>query len=414
MRFVILTQYYPPEVGAPQVRLASFARELGRRGHSVQVVTALPNYPTGRIFDGYRRRLWVREAQAGVPVLRTWLMPSQSARLMPRMGSYLSFCLSSLCSAGALGRPDFIFVESPPLFLGLTGAMLARLTGARWMMNVSDVWPDSVAQLGMVRPGRLLKLASRLEASLYRSADFVVAVTEGIGDLLRTKKGVADRKVLFLPNGVDLELFQPRPRPDAALLAEHGLEGKAIFLFAGTHGHAQDLPGIVEAATLLRDDPTIAIVFVGDGPVKQDVEAEVERRGLRNVTFIGPQPVERMPAYWSIARAALVTLRDLPLFDGARPSKSLPALASGVPIVYAGRGEWAGILERAGAGVIVPPGRPEALTQAMRALAADAPAAARLGAQARRLAEERFSWPAIVGTWLDDLASRERSEPRAP
>lgn len=402
---MILTQYYPPEVGAPQVRLSSFARELVRRGHQVRVVTALPSYPRGRIFPGYRRRLWRRETLDGVPVIRTWAYPSQSARMAPRLASYFSFAVTSL-GAGLGVRPaDFVFVESPPLFLGISGRILARLAGARWMLNVADLWPDSVVALGMVRAGIALRLAARLERSLYRSADFVVAATDGIRRTLHDEKGVPGGKLLFLPNGVDIELFRPR-EADRSLLAEHQLGGKTVFLFAGTHGHAQDLPSILEAAALLRSRTDIAIVFVGDGPVKRSAQDEVERQGLAAVRFVDPQPLERMGAWWSVARAALVTLRDLPLFEGARPSKSLPALACGVPIVFAGRGEWGTVLHEARAGLVVRPGSPEALAGAIARLADGPGLAAELGANGRRLAEERFSWRAIVGAWLDQLDAR--------
>ncbi|MGH7535981.1 MAG: glycosyltransferase family 4 protein [Gemmatimonadales bacterium] len=392
-------------MGAPQVRLSSMARELALRGHDVRILTALPNYPTGRVFRGYRGRLWRREALDGVPVLRTWIYPSQSARLAPRLASYLSFSVTSLAAAPAVGRADFVFVESPPLFLGVSGRILARVTAARWMLNVADLWPDSVVELGMVRDGRGLRLARWLERSLYQSADFVVAATEGIRNTLRTVKAVPDRKLLFLPNGVDIELFRPRP-PDQRLAAEYALDGKAVFVFAGTHGHAQDLPTIVQAAALLRGRRDIAIVFVGDGPVKRWAEEEAARRDLAGVRFIDPQPLARMGAWWSIARGALVTLRDLPLFEGARPSKSLPALASGVPIIYAGRGEWAAILAGARAGLVVEPGSPQGLADAITRLVDDPQLAAEIGRNGRQLAEQRFSWQAIVGDWLEELESK--------
>jgi glycosyltransferase involved in cell wall biosynthesis len=405
VKIVILTQYYPPEVGAAQVRLSCFARELRRAGHDVRVVTALPNYPTGRIFDGFRSRFRAREQRDGVPVYRTWLYPAQSAGLLPRLASYFSFALTACTTIPFVGRPDYIFVESPPLFLGLTGHFLARVTGAKWMMNVSDLWPDTVVELGMLGPGPARSLAFGLERWLYRRARFVVAVTEGIRQRLRDIKGVPNERTLFLPNGADTELFQPRV-PDETLLAEQNLAGKAVFVYAGLHGHAQDLPTIMEAATCLAEREDVAIVLVGDGPVKADAIATATARGLRNVRFIPPQPLEAMPRWWSIARGALVTLRDLPLFDGARPSKALPPLASGVPVVYAGRGELATILAEAGCGLVVPPGRPAELAAALGRLA-DRPAeAAELGRGARALALARFSWPRIVTAWLAELQAK--------
>jgi glycosyltransferase involved in cell wall biosynthesis len=216
---------------------------------------------------------------------------------------------------------------------------------------------------------------------------------------------VPERKLLLLPNGVDVDLFRPAP-PDPELLAKHGLAGRAVFLFAGTHGHAQDLPTIIQAAALLRHRTDLAIVFIGDGPVKQWARDAAATQGLTAVRFVDPQPLERMASWWSIARGALVTLRDLPLFKAARPSKSLPALASGTPIVYAGRGEWAGIIAGAEAGLVVEPGSPGRLAGAIARLADDPSLAAGLGRNGRRLAEQRFSWRAIVQAWREELESK--------
>jgi colanic acid biosynthesis glycosyl transferase WcaI len=354
LKFVLLTQYYPPEVGGAQVLLGSLAAELRRQGHDVRVVTALPNYPTGRIFDGYRGRLFVRETRDGTPIFRTWVFPSQSASLLPRLTNYFSFCLTSLLSFFWIGLPDVIFVDSPPLFLGLTALVLARLKGARWIMNISDLWPDAVADMGMVRSTFLLSSARKLESFLYASADYVGAVTEGIHKTLLEAKKVPESKTLFLPIGVDTNLFQPRP-VDRSLLNQQNLSDKSVFVFAGTIGHAQGLFLLIEAAEALRQREAIAIVFVGDGPVKSRLVAERDRRGLTNVTFVDPVPLTEMPRWWSIATGALVTLKDQAIHQGARPSKALPALASGVPVIFSGCGEMARILSEANAGIVIPP-----------------------------------------------------------
>jgi colanic acid biosynthesis glycosyl transferase WcaI len=402
MQFVLLTQYYPPEIGGAQVLLSTLACELRRYGHEVRVVTALPNYPTGRIFEGYRGRLIVYEEQDGVAVLRTWVYPAQSAKFGPRLANYLSFCATSFLTLPWIGKPDIIFVDSPPLLLPVTARWIAKLSGAQWIMNISDLWPDSAVEMGMIREGRLLRVAQHLEQRLYRRADFVSAVTDGIRSTLTNSKGVPEHKLLFLPIGVDTEIFKPRD-PDIVLEKRYGLTGKRIFLFAGTLGHAQALPSVIEAADMLRDRPDIALVFVGDGPVKNELRASSQRRCLMNVHFVEPVPLGDMTNWWSIARAALVTLQDRPIFNGARPSKSLPALASGVPVIFAGRGEMAEILKKADAGLVEPPEHPGALADAIRRLADDEMLARKLGQNGRRLCETEFCWHTIVGRWLEDL-----------
>jgi glycosyltransferase involved in cell wall biosynthesis len=402
VRFLILTQYYPPEVGAPQVRLSSFARQLRRAGHEVTVLTGMPNYPSGVVDPAYRGRMFARESRDGISVIRTWLYATNDARMVPRLASYLSFCLSSLLAFAAVGKQDFVFVESPPLFLGVTGHLLAKLSGARCMLNVSDLWPDTVVEMGMLGPGRALSAAFALERWLYRKADWVVGVTMGIRDRLLEEKQLPASKVLFLPNGADTELFAPRPR-DESLAVTLGLGNRKLFLFAGLHGHAQDLPTIVAAANSLRDEPDVLIGFVGGGPVKKWAITESERLGLRNILFVDPQPLEEMPRYWSLATAALVTLRDMPLFDGARPSKSFPPMASAVPVIFSGRGEMRDLLEQAGAGIVVPPEDPAALAGAIRTLADDSARAHELGSNARSLILAQFSWTSIVSEWLKTL-----------
>jgi putative colanic acid biosynthesis glycosyltransferase WcaI len=405
MRFVILTQYYPPEIGAPQVRLASFAKELQRQGHEPIVLTGMPNYPSGVVHERYRGHLLMHEELDGIPVIRTWLFATNSVRFLPRLSSYVSFCLSALLSLRWIRRADFVFVESPPLFLAATAHLIARFVDARWIMNVSDLWPDTVLEMGMVKPGLFLRAAEALERWSYRRASFVVAVTKGIQSRLVDRKSVPKNKVLFLPNGVDTTLFQPSS-PKEDLRSTLGLDGRKVFLFAGLHGHAQDLGTIISAAELLRERDDIRIGFIGDGPVKPWAMREVSRRSLLNVFFQPPQRLSDMPDFWSIATAALVTLHDLPVFNGARPSKSFPPMASGVPVIFAGRGEMHDLLKAHGAGLTVAPENPDALAQAIRELADDSALARALGSNARKLVLEQFSWSSLVAQWLNDLHNR--------
>jgi colanic acid biosynthesis glycosyl transferase WcaI len=405
LNFVFLTQYYPPEVGGAQVLMSALAAEVQRQGHNVKVVTALPNYPTGRIFDGYRRRLFIREVREGVPLFRTWVYPVQSARLIPRLANYFTFCFTSLLSFFWMGKPDIIFVDSPPLFLALIALFLARLKGARWLMNISDLWPDAVADSGLVNSGLLLRMATKLERFLYRQADFVGTVTQGIQKILVEEKHVSPDKVLFLPVGVDTHLFQPRIA-DQTLLAQHQLTDKSIFVYAGTLGHAQGLPLLLDAADALRNRQDIAMVLVGDGPVKTNLQAQRDQRGLSSVVFAEPVPLTEMPRWWSVARAALVPLKDQPIHQSARPSKSLPALSSGVPVIFSGRGEMARILSDAEAGLVVPPEQTMPLVDCILRLTDDAALARRLGENGRRLCEAEFSWQALVESWLSEITQR--------
>jgi colanic acid biosynthesis glycosyl transferase WcaI len=409
LKFVFLTQYYPPEVGGAQVLMGSLAAEVKRQGHDVRVITALPNYPRGRIFEEYRERLFVREWREGIPVFRTWVYAAQTARLIPRLMNYFSFCLSSFLAFFWMGKPDFIFVDSPPLFLAFTAFLFAKAKGARWIMNISDLWPDAVEDSGLVQSGILMKVAKWMEAFLYRRADFVGTVTEGIQTILKDVKGLSAQKLLFLPIGVDTTLFQPR-NADESLIAKHRLREKSVFVYAGTLGHAQGLPLLLDAADALRERQDIALVLVGDGPVKAQLQAERDERKLSSVVFADAVPLAEMPRWWSVARGALVPLKDQPIHQSARPSKSLPAMASGVPVIFSGQGEMARILNDAQAGIVIPPERRDPLVECIIRLTDDDELVRKLGENGRRLCVKEFSWETIVHRWLSELT--EKSLPK--
>jgi colanic acid biosynthesis glycosyl transferase WcaI len=403
LRIVLLTQCYPPEIGGAQVLLGSFAKELKRQGHGVKVVTALPNYPKGEIFESYRGKWTVHEEIEDVPVLRTWVYAVQSARLIPRLASYFSFCLTSLLSFRWIGKPDVIFVDSPPLFLCLVALLMARLKGSSWVMNIADLWPDAVADSGLVQSKALLNMAWKLEGFLYRSADFVSSVTEGICKILAEDKNVRQNKILFLPTGVDTSLFRPCSA-DQSLLDRWKLYGKSVFTYAGRIGHSQGLSLVLDAAERFRDRKDIAFVLLGDGPVREELRVKSEALGLTNVLFVDPVPLSEMPRWWSISRAALVTLKDQPVHSSARPSKSLPAMASGIPVIFSGAGEMARIITDADAGMVVPPEQVEPFAQTIRNLADEPELARRLGENGRRLCEQEFGWEKIVHSWLSQMS----------
>lgn len=391
MRFTILTQYFPPEIGAAQARLLAVSKELQRAGHEVTVVTALPNHPTGRLLPGYRSRLFMRESVEGVPVLRTWVYPALGSGPR-RILNYLSFAVS--CVLGLLRAPkaDYLIVESPPL-LAAVPALLFRRTPV--ILNVADLWPDSIEQLGTGFPGWALRALAVLERWAYRRARFVTAVTEGIRTTLIEEKGLAPDKVLFLPNGVDLDVFHPGQAGD-----------EAVFVYAGTHGYAHGLDTVLEAADLLRDEP-MRFVFVGDGSDKARLQAAAA--DLPNVEFLDAAPASEVAELLRSATAGLACLRDIPVLRGARSVKVFSIMASGRPVLYSGAGEDRSIIAEADGGIVVGAGDAKALAEGARRLAADRALAHRLGANARRYAEAHLSWESLVRDWLGSLERRRLS-----
>lgn len=399
MRFVILSQYYPPEVGAPQARLSELAAAFVRRGHQVTVLTAMPNYPVGRIHDGYGG-FYSKEVRDGVNVIRTFIYPTQSASLIRRLTNYFSFVTSSsVFGAFILGRSDYLLVESPPLFLGLAGLWLSWLKGARLIFNVSDLWPESAVRLGMLREDSFAhRISARLETFCYRHAWLVTGQSKSI--LSNIKERFPDRPTFHLSNAVDTVRFNPEHRTEAArsILSSNG---GCVALYAGLHGLAQGLDQVLAAAEVLEGESKVNFVLIGDGPEKKRLMQDAQQRSLNNVSFLEMIPAREIPALLASADVALVTLRNY--IPGAVPSKLYEAMASGLPVVLVAEGEAAEIVRQHDAGITVNPGDADALIKAMRVLVNDPNLRRRLGDNGRRAAKKHFDRTNITTQFIDHL-----------
>ena len=398
----MLTQYFPPESGAAQVRLKEVAKGLERNGHQVTVVTAFPNHPSGVIPPHYRGRWRMKDEVEGLTVWRTWIYPVQRGRFWKRLLNYFSFAGSSFWGLSKAGKQDILFFESPPLFLGITALIYGWLTRTRIIMNISDLWPESAVALGLVKSRWMIKVAERLEKHLYRRAWKISCQTEGICDSL-LKRGVPKEKVTFLPNGVNLDLFAPRER-DEAMAHKLGIkEEDFVLIYAGTMGYAQGLESVIQTAELLKQETKIRFLFVGDGTEKPMLEALVQQKGLANVIFVDFQPVQEMPRYFSISSASIVPLKKNKLFEGARPSKMFPALGSAVPVIYSGEGEAVELILSSGGGVIAEPENSSDLARVIMELKKN-PNRLEMGRKGREYVQENYTWSEIIQRWLKELS----------
>lgn len=393
----MLTQYFPPEIGAAQVRLQAVASELARRGHGITVVTAVPNYPEGRIHPRYRNKLLVRERIDGIDVIRTWVVPGMGAGLR-RLLNYASFAITGLLGCLRAPRPTLIFVETPPTFLGLTALICGRLRSAPYVLNVADLWVDAAEELGLPRPA--VRAALWLERQLHRRAWRVTAATNGFREIVVSRSGLAPSRVLLLPNGVDTELYRPQP-PDAEWLSRLGSDARPIFLYLGTHGYVHGLDVVLDAAKLTGD--RAQFVLIGGGSDKRRLVERAARMGLENIVFLDAVPPAQASRALSICRAALVTVRATGTSSRIRSAKMFPAMASGKAVIYSADDEGAALVFGAGCGLVVPPGDSAALAGAVLALADDPAEAERLGARGRALAEREYTWGAIVERWLSEM-----------
>jgi len=406
MKLTILTQYYPPEIGAPQNRLSNLASHFVASGHEFTVLTAMPNYPAGKIQQGYGGLLR-QELRDGVQVIRTWIYPSQSAALLPRLLSYFSFVLSSaLLGSFLLSTSDYLLVESPPLFLGLSAIWLSWLKRAKLIFNVSDLWPASAVHVGVIRPHSFAhRLGAYLESYCYRHSWIVTGQSRSI--LHDIEARFPGQPTFLLSNGVDTNKFRPKNRTDE-WRARLTSNGEFVVLYAGLHGLAQGLEQIIDAAHELRSEPGYRFVFVGDGPQKRQLICKANHLCLENVTFLNPVTVDQMPGLLVAADVIVVPLgMDIP---GAVPSKLYEAMATGRPLVLVAWGEAADIVHQFSAGITVAPGGIHSLALAFQKIRGNPELARKVGDSARAAAVRHFDRGSIAAPFVCYLESQANAE----
>jgi glycosyltransferase involved in cell wall biosynthesis len=368
MRILILSQYYKPE---PIPKPSELAHALRQQGDKVTVITGFPNYPSGHLYEGYRLGLLHREEVDGVQILRTFEYPYHGRHAIGRFVNYFTFMLSA--PVGSLFAPKFdvIYVWHPPLTIGVSAWLIARLRRVPFVYDVQDIWPEAAVLSGILKPGFVVRLLSALERFIYRRADHLLVVTEGARSNL-ISKGVPPEKITVMPHWFDSTIFsQLDGSARDRLRSLHGWNRQIVILFAGNIGLVQGLETVVHAAELLRDERSIRFVFIGDGADKSRLQDLVQSHSLaEKVQFIERQPMDRMPEYMAAADGLLVHLKRSELSNYVIPTKTLAYLASGKAIIMAMHGAAAKLVEDAGAGYIVPPEEPEALADIIRSFAA--------------------------------------------
>lgn len=405
MRIQVLSQYYDPEIGAAQIRLKALAKELVRRGHDVDVVTAMPNHPLGRIYDGYRGRFMMKEQLDGATVRRVWIHASTGSG-GGRISSFLSFAAMAFLPIARTPRPDITLVQSPPLFAVIPALVDRLLRRRRFGLITGDLWPDVVVDLGKLESGRVRRMLYALERWSYANATMIMPVTPGQVEILRAHKGVPADKIITMNNGVDTDLFRAGP-PTSSMVDLLSPAGERVILYAGTHGYMHGLDVLLDAASLVRAvHPDARFVLVGGGSERGRLMRRVEDEKLDGVTMLAPRPLEDIADMCRAAYAGVCTIRDARTLDVARPVKIFPMMASERPVIFSGRGEGAEIVENAGAGIVVRPEDPRALADAIIAVLDDPERAAEMGRNGRKVVEAEFSWQTIVSEFVDLLERR--------
>jgi len=407
VKILYVSQYFPPEMGAPAARAVELARHWTSMGEDVTVLTGFPNHPTGFVPPEWRpkmRRLVHRETVEGINVVRTWLLPFPNRKAYERMLNYSSFCVSAALSGLAIERPDVVIATSPQLLVGLSGWWISRWKRAPLIFEVRDLWPESLAAVGAGSEGSMLHRAlGGIAGFLYRKARQIAVVTPAFKDHLIEHWAVPDEKISVVENGVETELFAPS-NSDAGLRRELLAEGKFLVCYIGTMGMAHGLETVIEAAKRLRASlPQAMLLLVGEGADKERIKSLAAAEGLSNLRFVDQQPRERIPAFINASDVCLVLLKKTDLFKTVIPTKMLEFMSCGRPVILGVDGQARRIVEEAKAGLVIEPENASALVEAIQRLAADSNLCQRLGQNGRAYIVERYSRRKTAEVYLDVL-----------
>jgi glycosyltransferase involved in cell wall biosynthesis len=351
MKILFLTDNFPPEVNAPATRTFEHCLEWRRSGAEITVITGAPNFPQGKVYPGYKNRLRLEENMEGIRVIRVWTYMAPNKGFLRRIMDYVSFMVSAFF-AGLFVRTDLIIATSPQFFTAVAGSLLGRLRRKPWIMEVRDLWPDSVAGVEAVKSKKALSFFYWLEKRLYRHATMIVPVTDTFKKEI-IAKGTNPAKIHVIKNGSNLEKFFPREK-NINLIRELGLEGKFIVGYIGTFGMAHGLDFFAQFASEL-EPMGIVFLMIGDGARKEDLKKTVQAKAIRNMILLDPVSKERISDYLSILDVSLIPLRKATIFTTVIPSKIFESAAMQIPILLGVEGESRGIIEHYGAGLFFEP-----------------------------------------------------------
>lgn len=403
MKILFLTQYYPPEIGAPQNRLHELAVRLKANDFDVNVLTAMPNYPKMEIFEEYKNGKIKEEVIDGIKVYRSGIYVSKSKGIFARLLNYFSFVWTSFWRGRKLGNFDYLLVESPPLFLGYSAMALSRKLNAKLIFNVSDLWPESAEKLNIVNNKTLLKFAYNLEAKCYKRATFITGQTQGIVDNI--KERFPSKNVYWLPNGVDVTFYDPAKYFKNDFREKYNFkQNDVLFFYGGILGHAQGLKTVLRAANLIKENSSIQIILQGSGPEKDDLVNLKDELKIDNVHFLPPVPKAEMPNILLEVDVALVPLRKLDLFQGAIPSKIFEALAMEKPLLLGVEGEAKKhFIDNAKAGLFFEPENEIDLADKMIEFSNDKNMIIEMGSNGRKYVSEHFNRNKIAADFIKQL-----------
>jgi colanic acid biosynthesis glycosyl transferase WcaI len=378
MKILLVSGYYHPETVGAGIWVRQLALDLKAMGHDVSVLTGFPSYPFGQIFPAYRRRWFLKETVDGIPVTRTFTYATRSRKFWPRVASFGSFCASAmLCGWMARPKADVVYAVLPPLPLGISALMLAKIARARLVVNLQDIYPDIAVATGFLQNRLAIQFFERMEKWIYRHAQRIVVISAGFERNLLAK-GVPQDKIAVVPNWADPDSIVPGPR-DNSFRQQHGIKDEFVVLYSGGISHNSNLEPVLHAAERLSGERFL-FVIAGEGVHKEALCREVEAKKLTNVRFLPFQPLDRYPEVLAAADVTLVTLSRSATFASV-PSKIYKQMAAARPVVAIAdpRSELARLVEESGCGLAVKPDDSAGLVEALRRLANRGEETSRMG-----------------------------------
>ncbi len=397
-RILIITQYFYPEVGAPQTRYMELCKRYIHMGFEVAVLTAMPNYPKMEILPNYKGRFYIRENYNGIDIHRSYIFVRNTTSLKFRLLNYFSFVFTSLITGILkIRKQDLIICESPPLFLGITAIILKKLLKAKLVMNIADLWPEQAEKLGLVTNKTILRITYKLEEFIYKHSNLVSGQTIGIVDSIRERYNKIE--TYWLRNGIDVRNYQnPEVNPD---IIKPFNESDFILVYAGIIGYAQGLDTILLCANELRNYSDIKFLLVGSGPEKQRLINLKNKMDLENLIFIDPVPKSQIPGLVSQTAAGIVPLKNMPFFHGAIPSKIFDILGSKKPLLLGVQGEAYDLfIKKGNCGLFFEPENYKDLAQRIIELYNNPDVRQTLGENGYKYVYEFFNWDKIAEEFI--------------
>jgi len=369
MHILFFTHYFPPEVNAPASRTYEHCKEWVKNGHTVTVVTGVPNHPKGQVYPGYKNKLYQKETVDGINVIRLWTYVTANEGFIKRTLNYLSYMFSVILFIPFLPKHDVFISTSPQFFCGLAGYFVKFFRRKPWIIEIRDLWPESIVAVGAIKNKTIISILEYLEKLVYSKSDHIVPVTDAFKAYM-LKKGIDESKITVIKNGVDLSFYAPG---SVSISNEFGfdLENKFVASYVGTHGMAHHLETALESAEILKDRNDIVFLLVGDGAEKSKLMNLKDKMALNNVVMLDQQGKDKMPLLWALSDVSLVLLKKSDLFKTVIPSKIFESMAMKKPIVLGVEGEVKGMIEEGRAGITIEPENAEQLANAVLELSSN-------------------------------------------